>query len=228
MEVKKNHNVDLEPNRPTFFLVGLVVVMAIVLVAFEWTSRPELNTELADAGEVIIEEEIVPITRQQELQQQPPPQQVIEDLEIVEDDEEIEDEIEIIDNEATDDMEFEIMDVIEEEDEETVEEVFIIVEDMPLFNGKKAEEGFREYISNNLEYPAIAAENGISGKVLVQFAVDKTGKVVDVVLLRGQHPALDKEAIRVVRSSPKWTPGKQRGRAVKVQFVFPISFVLQQ
>ena len=226
MEAKKTKKADLERSRPIFFQIGLIVVIAVVLFAFEKSSKPELDKSLAKGEEALMEEEIIPITRQQEVIQQPPPQKVIEELKIVEDEAEIE-EYEVINQDADDETSYEIIE-FEEPEEEAVEEVFIIVEDMPLFNGKKAEIGFREYIAKNLEYPDIAAENGISGKVLVRFAVDKAGNVVDVVLLRGVHPALDKEALRVVRSSPKWTPGKQRGKAVKVQFVFPISFVLQQ
>ena len=115
---------------------------------------------------------------------------------------------------------------IEGEEEVVEEEVFFIVEDMPSFQGK-GQEGFREFISKNLRYPEIAAENGISGKVYVQFAVNSKGKVVDAVVVRGVDPALDKEAVRVVISSPSWAPGKQRGKPVKVQFTFPINFVLQ-
>ena len=107
------------------------------------------------------------------------------------------------------------------------EEVFYIVEDMPTFNGGDPATEFRKYIGQNLRYPEIAAENGISGRVIVQFAVNKVGTVVDAKVVRSVDPALDKEAIRVVMSSPKWTPGKQRGKSVKVLFTFPINFVLQ-
>jgi protein TonB len=98
---------------------------------------------------------------------------------------------------------------------------------MPTFNGGDPATEFRKYIAQNLRYPEIAAENGISGRVIVQFAVNKMGSVVDAIVVRSVDPALDKEAIRVVMSSPKWTPGKQRGKAVKVLFTFPINFVLQ-
>ena len=91
----------------------------------------------------------------------------------------------------------------------------------------EGQEGFREWIAQNLRYPEIAAENGISGKVYVQFAVNSKGEVVDAVVVRGVDPALDREAIRVVSSSPKWMPGKQRGKPVKVQVTLPINFVLQ-
>ena len=114
----------------------------------------------------------------------------------------------------------------QEAEEEAEEEVFFIVEVMPQFKGG-GKEKFREYIQQNLNYPPIAAENGISGRVFVQFAVNARGEVVDVVVVRGVDPALDKEAVRVIMSSPKWTPGKQRGKPVRVQFTFPIKFVLQ-
>jgi protein TonB len=106
------------------------------------------------------------------------------------------------------------------------EPVFFIVEEMPSFQGK-GEDGFREYIARNLRYPEIAAENGISGRVYVQFAVNSKGQVVDAVVVRGIDPALDQEAVRVVMSSPKWEPGRQRGTPVKVQFTFPINFILE-
>jgi protein TonB len=141
----------------------------------------------------------------------------------VEDDVEIE-EIDFESIDADEDTEFDFVPIAEEEEAE--DEVFFIVEDMPLFQGGP-KDNFRAYIQQNLNYPPIAAENGISGRVFVQFAVNSKGEVVDVVVVRGVDPALDKEAVRVVKSSPKWTPGKQRGRPVKVQFTFPIVFVLQ-
>ena len=140
---------------------------------------------------------------------------------------EIEDDFDF-DMEATDDTEYDFTTMITDDGEDIEEEeVFYIVEDMPTFNGGEPATEFRKYIAQNLQYPEIAAENGVSGRVIVQFAVNKTGQVVDAVVVRSVDPALDKEAIRVVMSSPKWTPGKQRGKAVKVLFTFPINFVLQ-
>jgi periplasmic protein TonB len=115
------------------------------------------------------------------------------------------------------------------EQEEVVpeeEQVFFIVEEMPSFQGG-GEDAFRDWIAKNLRYPEIAADNGISGRVYVQFAVNSKGEVCDAVVVRGVDPALDKEALRVVLSSPRWEPGRQRGRPVKVQFTFPINFILQ-
>jgi protein TonB len=227
MELKKTKKANLEGKRTIFLEIGLVVVLAIMLAAFEWSSKPNMENTLGELADMDLEEEIIPITRQQEVKPPPPPPppKVTEVLNIVEDDVEIEDELIIEDAEADQDMEIEIVE-FEEEEEVAEEEVFFIVEDMPSFQGK-GQEGFRQWIAQNLRYPEIAAENGISGKVYVQFAVNSRGKVVDAVVVRGVDPALDKEAIRVVMASPSWTPGKQRGKAVKVQFTFPINFVLQ-
>jgi protein TonB len=227
MELKKSKKADLEKRRTIFLEIGLVVVLAIILAAFEWSSKPNMENTLGELADMDLEEEIIPITREQEVKPPPPPPppKVTEVLNIVEDDVEIEDELIIEDAEADQDMEIEIVE-FEEEEEVAEEEVFFIVEDMPSFQGK-GQEGFRSWIAKNLRYPEIAAENGISGKVYVQFAVNSKGNVVDAVVVRGVDPALDKEAVRVVMSSPKWAPGKQRGKAVKVQFTFPINFVLQ-
>jgi protein TonB len=107
------------------------------------------------------------------------------------------------------------------------ERVYLAAEEMPRFQGDDAN-SFREWIKNHTRYPQIAAENGISGRVIVQFAVNSRGEVVDVSVVRSIDPSLDKEAVRVISSSPRWIPGKMRGLPVKVQFNFPVFFVLQQ
>ena len=117
-------------------------------------------------------------------------------------------------------------DTITLKDEFVDEEVFYIVEEMPLFNGGHPATEFRKFIAQNLRYPDHAAENKIKGRVIVQFAIDSEGKLVDPVVVAGVDPSLDQEAIRVVNLSPLWTPGRQRGVAVKVLFTFPINFVL--
>lgn len=225
MEAKKTRKADLENKRMLFLEIGLVVVLGIVLAAFEWSSRPRENKMFNLASEDVGEEEIIPITRQQEQPPPPPPAppQVFE-LNIVNDDVEIEDQLELEDMEANDNL---AMQFVPQQEEEADEEVaFVIVEDMPKFQGGD-QNTFRAWVQSHLKYPEIASENGISGKVFVNFVVDKTGKVVDAKVVRGVDPSLDQEALRVVNSSPKWTPGKQRGKPVKVQFTFPIVFVLQ-
>jgi TonB family protein len=108
---------------------------------------------------------------------------------------------------------------------DTEEQIFFIVEDMPEFPGGEPE--LRKFIANNIEYPAIAQEKGIQGRVYVTFVVDKNGEVANARIARGVDPSLDKEALRVVNSLPKWTPGKQRGEAVNVSYTVPINFALQ-
>jgi len=228
MEIKKSKRADLENQRSLYIEIGLVVTIALSLVAFEWTTTPRDNQLLQGVQSLEAEEEQAPITRQQlDQPPPPPPPQVIEVINIVEDDVEI-DEVDFENMEADDQTEFDFTPVFTDgvEEEAAEEEVFFIVEEMPTFQGGGSEK-FREWISQNLQYPPIAAENGISGRVFVQFAVNAKGEITDVVVVRGVDPALDKEAIRVVKSSPKWEPGKQRGRPVKVQFTFPIVFVLQ-
>ena len=107
-----------------------------------------------------------------------------------------------------------------------VEDLYYIVNEMPTFNGGEADVEFRKYIADNLKYPEIASKNGVSGRVVVQFTVNSKGEVVNAVVVRSVDPALDKEALRVIMSSPKWTPGKQDGSKTNVLFTFPINFVL--
>ena len=229
MELKKSKKADLEKRKGMFVEIGLVVTLAIVLVAFEWTQGEKKDDGTDVVQDIQFEDEMMQITRRDEPKPEPKPEQpkVAEVLDIVDDDVQIEDDFDF-DMEATSDTEYDFTSMMGD-DEENIqeEEVFYIVEDMPTFNGGDPATEFRKYIASNLKYPEIAAENGISGRVIVQFAVNKTGQVVDAVVVRSIDPALDKEAIRVVMASPKWTPGKQRGKAVKVLFTFPINFVLQ-
>ncbi len=120
------------------------------------------------------------------------------------------------------------IEVVKEEEPAIVqeEEVFLIVEEQATFQGGDVQ-SFREWVMKNIKYPTVAQENGIKGKVYVQYAVNSKGEVCDVKVVRGVDPSLDKEAVRVIMSSPKWEPAKQRGTRVKQQFTIPISFVLQ-
>ena len=229
MELKKSKSADLEKRKGMFIEIGLVITLAIVLVAFEWTKGEGKGDNDSVVSEIEFEDEMMQITRREEPKPEPKPEtpKVAEVLDIVDDDVEIEDDFDF-DMEATDDTEYDFTSMMGDDDEEIEEEeVFYIVEDMPTFNGGEPATEFRKYIAQNLQYPEIAAENGVSVRVIVQFAVDKTGKVVDARIVRSVDSALDKEAVRVVMSSPKWAPGKQRGKAVKVLFTFPINFVLQ-
>ena len=229
MELKKTPKADLELKKNVFFMVGLVVSLGIMLVAFEWTAKPEKADSLGTMNAVNVEDEIIPITREQEIKPPPPPPppKVIEVLNIVDDDVKIDDELQIEDSEADDKTLITAAPVVtaakEVEEEET--QVFFIVEDMPEFPG--GEMALRAYIANAIKYPVIAQENGIQGKVYVTFVVGKDGSVSNATIARGVDPSIDKEALRVVNALPKWKPGKQRGKPVNVSYTVPINFVLQ-
>jgi protein TonB len=230
METKKTPQADLEKRRAIFLQTGFVIVLALLLLAFEWTSSEGKTNSLGQIGDLALEEEQIPVTRQEEVPPPPPPPpQVTEVINIVEDDVEVEDEIDIEDTESDQEMQVEIMDVEEEEEEATV---FTIVEDMPIFMPEKCktkEEGeieLRKHIATSIKFPEIARENGIQGRVYVSFVVSTKGKVTNVKIARGIDPALDKEAIRVIENLPDFSPGKQRGKAVKVSYTVPINFKL--
>lgn len=228
MELKKSPKADLENKRNIFIQVGLVISLGLTLLAFEWTSKVDQAASLGTVMQQEVEDEIIPITRQEEVKPPPPPPppKVVEVLTIVDDDTEIEDELEIEDTEADDQTVIDVAPVIQQEEEEAEEsEVFFIVEDMPEFPG--GELALRKFIANAIKYPVIAQENGIQGKVYVNFVVDKDGSVSNARIARGVDPSLDKEALRVVNTLPKWKPGMQRGKPVRVSYTVPISFVLQ-
>ncbi len=209
-------------------MLGLVLSLGIILVAFEWTTKPSQTSSLGSVQSQEVEEEIIPITRQEEIKPPPPPPppKVIEVLNIVDDDVEIEDELEIEDSEADDETIIDLPPVtLADEEEEDDTQVFFIVEDMPEFPG--GDLALRKFIANSIKYPVIAQENGIEGKVYVTFVVDKDGSVSNAKILRGVDPSIDKEALRVVSNLPRWKPGKQRGKPVRVSYTVPINFVLQ-
>ena len=216
MKPKKNPEISLEKKKGLFFQIGLIVTLIVVIVAFEWKSYEKVDYNLGQLNLDDMEEEIIPITQQEE-KPPPPPPPPPEVIEIVEDDVEIEDEIEIEDTESDEDVEIEI----EEEDDE---EFFMVVENMPEFPG--GDLGLMKYIQKNVKYPAIAKEYNITGKVYVSFIVDRSGSVTNVKIVRGVDKNLDAEAMRVVKSLPKYKPGKQRGKSVRVMFTIPINFTL--
>lgn len=229
MEVKKSQKADLESKRNTFLLIGLVVALGLTLLAFEWTTKPSKAESLGQIITQEVEEEIIPITREQEVKPPPPPPppKVVEVLNIVDDDVEIEDELEIEDTEADDETVIDVLPVIETVEEEEVEEkiYFNIIEEPAEFPG--GDKALYNFISKNVSYPVIAQENGIQGKVYVKFVVNEQGKVSNGEVLRGVDSSLDKEALRVIKSLPNFKPGKQRGKPVKVFYNAVINFQLQ-
>ncbi len=225
MDNKKNPSVDLEKRKGLLFQVGLVFALALVLVSFEWAIFDKTTQDLGGLNLDIEEEEMIPLTQQAPPPPPPPPpppQTTI--IDIVEDDEEIEDELELEDTEMDEDTEIEIVE-IEEEEEYAEPEIFTIVEDMPSFPGGEAE--LYKYLGKNLKYPAMAKDANIQGIVFVTFVVKEDGSIDGVRVLRGIGGGCDEAAVAVVEKMPKWSPGKQRGKAVRVQYNLPVRFVLR-
>ena len=218
MEVKKTPKASLENKRALFIEIGLIVALAVVYIAFNWTSKDVQVSTLEAENQVVQEEEIIPIT-----QETPPPPPEAPKIPVLSDqidivDDEIEVDNDFLSLEDNDDMGVEIMDYVENVQEEVVEEEaipFQLVEEKPSFMGGDANQ-FSAWVNKRLVYPEIAKENGVQGRVTLQFTVEKDGSVTKVKVLRGVDPSLDKEAVRVVSMSPKWKPGKQRDRAVPV------------
>lgn len=228
MEVKKSQKADLEGKKGVFFEVGLTLALAILLLAFEWKSSSEEVSQFQTVAEEQIEEEIIPITQQMLKPPPPPPPapKLTDLIDIVEDDTQIDEELEIQDVDDTSeniDVPTDASDFGPYGDEDTGDtEVFVVVEDMPSFPGGNVQ----KWIAKNVKYPVLAMENGIQGKVFIQFVIERDGSITDVKVLRGVDASLDKEAVRVVKAMPKWKPGKQRGKPVRVSYTLPINFQL--
>ena len=233
MEIKKSPKADLEGKKTTWLLAGYVLVMAVLFLGFEWTQRDVKIDTSNQVVETVFEEEIeIPITEQPEQVAAPPPEapSIAETLTIVDDDSDIQ-ESTIQSSEETGqgvEIKYTAPVAVQEEEEEDPEEqeIFQVVEQMPEYpDGGMA--GLMKYLSSSIRYPAIAAENGVQGRVTVQFVVNRDGSIVDAQVLRGVDPYLDKEALRVINGMPKWKPGMQRGKPVRVRYTVPVNFRLQ-
>ena len=223
MELKKNPKYDLQKQSGMLLNLGLSISLLLVIVAFEWRSYDD--TGLLDLGQV--QDDFEDIMEIPPTEQPPPPPPKVQLPEIIEvpDEEEIEEEIEVeLDVEVTEETVVEDIVFEEAPEEEEVDEVFTIVEDQPQFPGGMP--AFYKFVGDNMKYPAQARRMGIEGRVFVQFVVDKDGTVTEVKAVKGIGAGCDEEAERVLRKSPKFKPGKQRGRAVKVRMVLPIIFKL--
>ena len=228
MEIKKSPKANLEDKRLTFVFMGLIVALAILYTAFEWTQR-EITVHEVVNEEFLVPEEIQIDQTFQEETPPPPPEpeevpEVIEEIKIVEDDVETED-VDFSTEDTKEAVEIKQVIIEEEEEEEEIEEVFLVVEKSPEFPG--GQKALMKYFSDNVRYPVVAAENGIQGRVICQFTVWKDGTIRDIVVVRGVDKSLDKEAVRLIENMPKWKPGEQRGKAVSCKFTVPVSFRLQ-
>ena len=228
MKTKKTPKVDIEGKKGIFFEIGLTLALAIVLFAFEWKASTEDVYLFQMPSIEVFEEEIIPIT-QQRLKSPPPPPPLFKNIdfyELVENVTDIDEELEIIDSAEESDYKKSLnMNNIwtTGEDYPDEEDIFIVVEDPPVFPHGNVS----TWVSKRIKYPVLAQENGIEGRVYIKFVIERDGSVTNIEIVRGADASLDKEAIRVVQSMPKWKPGKQRGKAVRCSFQMPINFQLE-
>ena len=234
MQLKKNEKVDLTKNSSLYFVIGLATILFISWQAIEWKTYEKdlygyeaLNVDDED-------DEEIPITEQLKTPPPPPPPPPApEVIEIVEDEEEVEETV----IESTETDEDEIVEIVEVEEEyDDVDVPFAVIEDVPIFPGcekvSKSErrncfqEKMNKHIRKNFRYPEIAQEMGIQGRVYVNFIIAKDGQITNI-RMRGPDKNLEKEAKRIIAKLPNMTPGKQRGRPVRVPFSIPITFRLQ-
>ena len=231
MEIKKSEKASLENKKLLFIEIGLVVALGVVYGAFEYSTKEIKVAALEDTTQINVEDEMIAI--QNEL---PPPPPEVPNIPILSDQIDIvDDEISVDDdlfvnleddaNKGVQIMDYKEIQVQEEEEEEETYN-YAQVQEKPSFKGGDANE-FSKWVNSRLVYPEIAKENGVQGRVTLQFTVEKDGSVTNVKVLRGVDDSLDKEAVRVVSSSPKWKPGKQRDKAVKVVYTFPVIFQLR-
>lgn len=221
MEIKKSNEADLERKVWVFRSLGLIMIASVVLMAFTYTvaDADEMVEEDIDNSmqdELVFDMEVPEEEPEPEVEDVPPPP-IIEEIEVVEDDEEIE-EVDLGLDEEIEEIDEEVEHVIEEEPIADFAEV------EPTFPG--GEGAMMSWIQEHIEYPQLAIEMGEQGIVYVQFVVNKDGSIEQVKVMRGVSDALDDEAKRVVKRMPKWTPGEQAGKKVRVRYTLPIHFRL--
>lgn len=227
-EVKKSPKANLERQRSMYILMGLVLGVSILFFAFEWSTETKKLDENVLVQDVVAEEEIE-ITRREPTPPPPPPPPEPETPEIIEVvEEKVETRMEI--KTEDDQTQRQTQSYIpppppKPKEEEVTEEIFVVVEEQPEFPGGNA--AMMKFLSDKIKYPVIAQENGIQGRVICNFVVERDGSITDVQVVRGVDPSLDREAIRVIQEMPKWKPGKQRGSSVRVRFTLPVVFRLQ-
>ncbi|MBQ6667987.1 MAG: energy transducer TonB [Bacteroidales bacterium] len=226
MESKKTKKADLEWKKPVFFEIGLCAALALTLMAFEYIGPREKESEIFQIQATAETEEMIINTKREELPPPPPPAAAVPStvIEIVDNNIELENDAEFETETDQDDAtgQYEVEEQIVEEVKE--EPIFTVVEKEPAFPG--GYEALYEFIGKNTVYPPRAKEAGIEGTVMVEFVVEPNGKLSHVTAIRKVAPALDEEAVRVVKMLPAWSPGEQRGKPVRSRFRIPINFQL--
>jgi len=225
MKHKKSKKANLENKKFMFFEIGLAVALLVTFFAFEWKVDVASVDEFISIDDIEVEEIMVQITTPK-VKLPPPPKVITDFIDIVDNDEMEDPDLEIIDVDIDERTECKIVDIEEPEDIDYGDVVFVSAEFMPEFPG--GQRALFKWLFNNIKYPVIAQENGIEGSVYVGFVVDRDGTIVNVKVLKSVDPALDREAIRVVKAMPKWKPGRQRNNNVRVSFTVPIKFKINR
>ena len=229
MEIKKSPRASLENKRLLLTETGLVIALLAVYAGFESTARVQSAAYLVDTTQAPEEIDIIPITLET-----PPPAPEVPALPM------LSDEIEIVEDNVTVDLEFQSLDdrdipcdikeyiyrEVEEKDVEDEVIPWVNVDQKPTFQGQPAN-AFASWVNAHTVYPELAKDNGVQGRVTLQFTIGTDGRVCDVKVLGSPDESLAREAVRVVSSSPKWEPGRQRDRAAKVSYTFPVIFALR-
>ncbi len=226
MEIKKSPKVDLENKKTMSILIGIVLAFGILFIAFEWSKNEIKVYDDAILGDFVEDEEMIEVTFRDETPPPPPPpieETLLSDIIDIRDNKE---DVKTTEFDSEDknkkiNIQAPIAAPIEDPEENRIH---VVVERMPEFPGGEA--AMQQFIARSIRYPVIAQENGIQGRVVVQFVVNTDGKIVDVEVVRGVEESLDREAIRVVKTMPPWTPGRQGGKAVRVKYTLPIRFRL--
>ena len=227
MKPKKSYRANLEKRKTANFVVGLLVSLSLILISFEWTTPDTRQSGLSLAREISPENEMMQITRRDEVKPPSRPElpAITDVIELVNDDIELEDIN--FNTEVTEKTSVDLTVYIDSSEEVIQDEVeWYLVEIMPTFNGGDPKQEFSRYIASKMHYPAEAAHNGVQGRVWVKFVVDSKGELINPEIYRGVHPDLDNEALRVIKTSPPWEPGIQSGIRVNVTYIFPINFIL--
>ncbi|MDO4691581.1 MAG: energy transducer TonB [Porphyromonadaceae bacterium] len=230
MEIKKSPQADLEKSKSLSLLLGLVVALSLLFVTLEWRSTIAKAIDTAVLSLADLDDALIVQDEQQEEEPEPEPEpeqqieaQLPEEFTTVDNEKEVAKVAFVSADEAKPTPPPVVVAApVEEED---ANQIFEIVEESTEFPGGQA--ALMKYLSNNVRYPEIAQENGIQGRVIVGFVIERDGKPSQVEVLRGVDPALDKEAVRVVSGMPAWKPGKQRGKPVRQRFRLPVVFRLQ-
>ena len=235
MEIKKSAKADLERGKGLSLLLGLLVALSVVFVGLEWRSAVTQAQAQEKAFNTQDVEDVMNIEDQQKPDEPEPEPEQAQQTEV-----QLPDELKVVGNDK-EVIKPSFVSVDQDKplpppniplgtknvqvDEEVDQAIFEVVEEQPEFPGGM--EALLKYLAKNINYPESAVDNGIQGKVMVRFVVERDGSVSAVETYKSVDPALDKEAVRVVKTLPKWKPGRQQGKAVRTRYIVPVVFRLQ-